>query len=86
MGATTVSVSRARIKAHDRCAFPQRNLYVKESTKNRVKGRVREISGKVKSRAGRATGNPRLQDRGDAENISGKVQRKIGEVGKVVGR
>jgi uncharacterized protein YjbJ (UPF0337 family) len=61
-------------------------LYVKESTKNRAKGRAKEISGKVKSKAGRATGNPRMEDRGDAENLSGKVQRKVGEVGKVFGR
>jgi uncharacterized protein YjbJ (UPF0337 family) len=65
---------------------PSETFYVKESTKNRAKGRAREITGKVKSKAGRATGNPRLQDQGDAENISGKVQRKVGEAGKVFGR
>jgi len=58
---------------------------VKPSTKNRAKGRAREISGKVKSKVGRATRNPRLQDEGDAETIGGKVQRKAGEVAKVFG-
>jgi uncharacterized protein YjbJ (UPF0337 family) len=58
---------------------------VKASTKNRTKGRAREISGKVKSKAGRVTKNRRLADRGDAETISGKIQRKLGEVAKVFG-
>jgi uncharacterized protein YjbJ (UPF0337 family) len=58
---------------------------MKESTKNRTKGRAKEISGKVKSKAGAATGNRRLRDRGDAENVGGKVQRKVGEVAKVFG-
>jgi len=58
---------------------------VKESTKNRAKGRAREISGKVKSKAGRATRNRRLRDEGDAETIGGKIQRKLGEVAKVFG-
>jgi uncharacterized protein YjbJ (UPF0337 family) len=58
---------------------------VKDSTKNRAKGRAREISGKAKSKAGKAIGNPRLRDRGDAESIGGKIQRKVGEIGKAFG-
>jgi uncharacterized protein YjbJ (UPF0337 family) len=58
---------------------------VKESTKNRAKGRAREISGKTKSKAGKAVGSQRLRDRGDAESIGGKIQRKVGEIGKVFG-
>jgi len=58
---------------------------VKASTKNRAKGRAREVSGTVKSKAGKATGNRRLRDRGDAESLGGKIQRKIGEIGKVFG-
>jgi uncharacterized protein YjbJ (UPF0337 family) len=58
---------------------------VKTSTKDRAKGRAKETASKVKSKVGRATGNRRLQDRGDAETIGGKIQRKIGEVAKVFG-
>jgi uncharacterized protein YjbJ (UPF0337 family) len=59
---------------------------VKPSTKNRAKGTAKEVTGRVKSKAGKATRNPRLRDEGDAETIGGKIQRKVGEVGKVFGR
>jgi uncharacterized protein YjbJ (UPF0337 family) len=58
---------------------------MKTSTRNRAKGRAKEVTGKIKSKAGAATGNQRLRDRGDAENVSGKVQRKVGEIAKVFG-
>jgi uncharacterized protein YjbJ (UPF0337 family) len=59
---------------------------MKSSTKDRVKGRMEEAKGKVKEKAGRATGNPDLQDRGTGEKIGGKVQRKVGEIKKVFGK
>ncbi len=59
---------------------------MKSSTKDKVKGRAREAKGKVKESAGRAVGNPNLRDRGTAEKMSGKVQRKVGDVEKVFGR
>jgi hypothetical protein len=49
------------------------NTCVKASTKNKAKARVKELKGKVKSKAGKATRNPRLRDEGDAETIGGKV-------------
>jgi len=58
---------------------------MKSSTKDRVKGRLNEAKGKVKEEAGRATGDPDMQDRGTAEKIGGKVQRKVGEIKKVFG-
>ena len=48
-------------------------------------GRVQEAKGKVKEEAGRASRDPNLQDRGTAEKLGGKVQRKVGEVKKVFG-
>jgi uncharacterized protein YjbJ (UPF0337 family) len=59
---------------------------MKSSTKDRAKGRVKEVAGKVKEKAGRATRDPNLQDRGTAEKVGGKVQRKVGEIKKVFGR
>ena len=59
---------------------------MKSSTKDRAKGRTREVKGTLKEAAGRAVGNPRLRDRGMAEKVSGKVQRKVGDVKKVFGR
>jgi uncharacterized protein YjbJ (UPF0337 family) len=58
---------------------------MKSSTKDRVKGRINEAKGKVKEKAGQAAGNPNMQDRGTAEKIGGKVQRKVGEIKKVFG-
>ena len=48
-----------------------------------MKGGFREAKGKVKEKAGEATGNPDLRDRGTVEKAGGKVQRKIGDLKKV---
>jgi uncharacterized protein YjbJ (UPF0337 family) len=56
---------------------------MKSSTKDKIKGGFREAKGKVKEKAGTATGNPDLQDRGTAEKAGGKLQGKIGDVEKV---
>jgi uncharacterized protein YjbJ (UPF0337 family) len=61
-------------------------LIMKSSTKNRVKGRVRETEGKVKLKAGRTTGSRKLQDRGAIETLAGTLQRKLGELKKTLGR
>jgi uncharacterized protein YjbJ (UPF0337 family) len=58
---------------------------VKSSTKDRAKGRLREAAGTIKEKTGRATRDPDLEDRGTAEKVGGKVQRKVGEVKKVFG-
>jgi len=50
-----------------------------EGTLHELKGRAREIAGKV-------TGNPMLQAKGAGEKIAGKVQVKIGQVKKVLGK
>jgi uncharacterized protein YjbJ (UPF0337 family) len=56
---------------------------MKSSTKDKVKGAFKEARGKMKEETGKVTRNPDLQDRGTAEKIGGKVQRKIGDVKKV---
>jgi uncharacterized protein YjbJ (UPF0337 family) len=53
------------------------------STHDKVKGTAKETVGKVKEETGKAIGNPNLQDRGTAEKIAGKVERKVGDVKKV---
>jgi len=58
---------------------------MKSSTKDRTKGRINEAKGKLKEKAGRAIGNPDMEDQGAAEKVGGKIQRKIGEVKKVFG-
>jgi uncharacterized protein YjbJ (UPF0337 family) len=55
------------------------------STHDKVKGTAKEAVGKVKEEAGKAIGNPDLRNRGTAEKVDGKVQRKVGDVKKVFG-
>ena len=59
---------------------------MKSSTKDKVKGSVNEAVGKVKEATGNAIGNPDLQDRGTAQRVAGKVERKVGDVKKVFGQ
>jgi uncharacterized protein YjbJ (UPF0337 family) len=58
-------------------------VLMKSSTKDKIKGGFDEAKGKVKEKAGKATGNPDLRDRGTAEKAGGKIQRKIGDLKKV---
>lgn len=58
---------------------------MKSSTRDRAKGRAEEAKGTIKEKAGRAVGNPRMEDEGTSEKIGGKVQRKVGEIKKVFG-
>jgi uncharacterized protein YjbJ (UPF0337 family) len=58
---------------------------MKESTKDKAKGKFHEVKGKVKEKVGRATNNPNLEAEGSGEKIGGKILKKIGEVEKVVG-
>jgi len=59
---------------------------MKSSTKDKVKGNFHEAKGKVKEMAGKITGNPKLEAEGTGEKIAGKVQEKLGEVKKVMGK
>ena len=48
--------------------------------KDQVKGRVDEATGKMKEAAGRAMGNPDLENRGTVEKVGGKAQKAYGDV------
>jgi uncharacterized protein YjbJ (UPF0337 family) len=58
---------------------------VKQSTRNKAKGKFHEVKGKVKEKLGGAANKPKLRAQGKAEGIRGKNQKKIGEVGKILG-
>jgi uncharacterized protein YjbJ (UPF0337 family) len=62
-----------------------RLVSMKSSTKDKIKGRVEQAKGVVKEKAGRASGNRDLQDRGTADKVKGTVRNKIGDVKKVFG-
>jgi uncharacterized protein YjbJ (UPF0337 family) len=43
------------------------------------------VKGKIKEKVGKATNNPNLENEGTNEKMAGKVQKKIGQVEKVLG-
>ena len=57
---------------------------MKQSTKDQAQGKFHEVKGKVKEDVGHATNNPRLEDEGHGEKVMGKVQKKVGQVEKVL--
>jgi len=59
---------------------------MKSSMKDKVKGTFHEAKGTVKEMAGKITDNPKLEAEGKGEKIGGKVQEKIGQVKKVLGK
>jgi uncharacterized protein YjbJ (UPF0337 family) len=58
---------------------------MKSSMKDKVKGTFHETKGAAKEMVGEIIGNPKLEAKGKAEKIAGKVQEKIGQVKKVLG-
>ena len=50
---------------------------------DKIKNATEEATGKVKEKTGEAMGNPDLQDRGTAEKVEGKIQKKVGDIKKV---
>jgi uncharacterized protein YjbJ (UPF0337 family) len=55
-----------------------------EGTKDEVKGKFHEVKGTIKEKVGRATNDPDLEDEGTAEKVGGKIQKKVGQVEKVI--
>jgi uncharacterized protein YjbJ (UPF0337 family) len=58
---------------------------MKQSTKDRIKGKAHELKGAVKEKVGHATNNPNLEADGQDEKAAGKTQKKAGQVEKVMG-
>ena len=59
---------------------------MKDSTKDKIKGTAHELKGAIKEKIGHATNNPNLEAEGTAEKVGGKVQKKVADVEKVVGK
>jgi uncharacterized protein YjbJ (UPF0337 family) len=57
---------------------------MKASTKDRTKGVFHELKGTIKGKAGKLTNNRRLEATGVAEEVAGKIQRKIGQLERSV--
>ena len=59
---------------------------MKSSTQDNAEGKWHKVKGKIKELAGKVVGNRDLETEGKAENFDGDVQEKIGEIKKVVGK
>ncbi|MGB2676457.1 MAG: CsbD family protein [Candidatus Acidiferrum sp.] len=57
---------------------------MRSSTKNEIAGQIHEGKGKTKEKVGQLTNDTDLQAEGIGEKIAGKIQKKIGQVEKVV--
>jgi uncharacterized protein YjbJ (UPF0337 family) len=57
---------------------------MKDSVKDEVAGKAHEVKGALKEAVGHVTGNPRTEAEGQDEKIAGKIQKKIGQVEKVI--
>jgi uncharacterized protein YjbJ (UPF0337 family) len=57
---------------------------MKDSTKDKIEGTTHEVKGAVKEKIGHATNNPKLENEGADEKVGGKIQKKVGDVEKVL--
>jgi uncharacterized protein YjbJ (UPF0337 family) len=56
-----------------------------QSTKDKFEGAAHDVKGTIKEKVGHATNDPDMEADGAAEKLGGKVQKKVGDVEKVVG-
>lgn len=59
---------------------------MKSSSRDESEGKLHEVKGSIKEIAGKALGNRKLERKGKAENRAGKVQGKVGQIKKVLGK
>ena len=59
---------------------------MKSGTKDQAEGKFHEVKGTIKEIAGKLSDNPTLEGEGTGEKIAGKIQGKIGQFKKVLGK
>ena len=59
---------------------------MKSSTRDEAEGKLHQVKGKIKEIAGKVIVNPDLEAEGKDENLDGIAQEKIGQIKKVVGK
>ena len=57
---------------------------MKPSTTDQIKGVLHEVKGAAKEKVGQVVSDPDLEAEGQAEKIAGKVQKKVGQIEKVL--
>jgi uncharacterized protein YjbJ (UPF0337 family) len=61
----------------------KRRKQMKASAKDQIEGRLHEVIGTVKEKAGQVTKNPDLAAEGQDEKLAGVIQGKVGQIEKV---
>ena len=56
---------------------------MKPSTKNEIAGKLHEVKGSIRQKAGQLTNEPDLEGKGIGERVAGKIQKKVGELEKI---
>ncbi len=56
----------------------------RQSSTDQAEGTARKVKGRLKKAAGDLTGNRRLHQEGKADELAGKVQKKAGEIERVL--
>ncbi len=56
------------------------------STQDKATGKLHEVKGAIKQKAGEVTNNPNLAADGNAEKNAGKVQNFVGKIEKAGGK
>jgi len=59
---------------------------MKSSIRDKAEGMFHQVKGKIKEVSGKFSDNPELEAEGTDEKIGGKVQEKIGQVKKLLGK
>jgi uncharacterized protein YjbJ (UPF0337 family) len=59
---------------------------MRTSTKDQIEGAIHEAKGKAKEKVGQLTRNPNLIADGQNEKVTGKIQKKLGQIEKVLER
>jgi uncharacterized protein YjbJ (UPF0337 family) len=56
---------------------------MKNSKKDQVGGKARELKGRIKEKMGRALNNREMEEKGRLERAGGRIRKKIGDVEQV---
>ena len=55
-----------------------------QSTADQATGTLHEVKGDIKEKLGELTNDPELEGEGIGEKVAGKIQKKIGQIEKVI--
>jgi uncharacterized protein YjbJ (UPF0337 family) len=59
---------------------------MKSGNRDKAEGKLHEIKGKAKEKAGKLTDNKKLENEGIDEKIAGKIQGDVGQIKKDLGK